>query len=198
MDNEPITSQAITTEPQQNTPEEIKSEDVAYVIEDKHLPPITVRKTHNAWWSDKRKVEKLIEAFKYGATIKEACAYAVIEVYQYKYFVELHPEFSTIKDACLLRLNLIARKTIVGNLEKPEGAYFWAQTKMRDEFGKDTQDPGNSAVARILDVIINQKEVRVSERMMNVIKEKQAVVEPVEVPNQELNGTGQSDNGLSN
>lgn len=71
-----------------------------YIVKDKYFPDFAVLKSDNAWWTDKGKIDRLISAFKMDATILEACAYAGITNDQYKYFNEIHPDFSTVKQLC--------------------------------------------------------------------------------------------------
>lgn len=70
--------------------------DVAYVIESPHFEPLRVARSANAWWMDRGKVEKLIEAFKHGHLVETSCFYAGISRDQWRYFNEVHPEFSPL------------------------------------------------------------------------------------------------------
>ncbi|MEK9131911.1 MAG: hypothetical protein AAB447_03310 [Patescibacteria group bacterium] len=115
----------------------IPKERVAYVIKDKLFGEFSVKKSANAWYLNRGKVERLIEAFKYGVTIELACISIGISVDQYKYFKELHPEFSTIMEACRQIPKLRAVKTIVDALGTDVATARWyAERKMPEDFGK--------------------------------------------------------------
>lgn len=110
---------------------------IAYVIKDKLFGKFSVKKSANAWYLNRGKVERLIEAFKYGVTIELACVSIGISVDQYKYFKELHPEFSTIMEACRQLPKLRAVKTIVDALGTDVATARWyAERKMPEEFGR--------------------------------------------------------------
>lgn len=74
--------------------------EIAYTIKDVNFQPLNVYASANAWWMDRRKVERLIEAFKAGHMVKDSCFYAGISEAQWKYFNEIHPEFSPVREAC--------------------------------------------------------------------------------------------------
>ena len=82
----------------------------AYTIKDAAFGSFKVLNTSNAWWKDRLKVDKLIDAYKFECTDKEACYYAGISLAQLEYFLKLHPEFYGIKDACNQALGLFARQ----------------------------------------------------------------------------------------
>lgn len=114
----------------------LNKENTAYIIKDNNLPDFEVRKSANAWWMDKGKVERLIEAYKKQSTDGEACFYAGITIAQLKYFRKTHADFSTIKDACGEALFLEARETIAREIPRnPEFALKFMERKKREEFG---------------------------------------------------------------
>lgn len=85
-------------------------------------------------------LEKLEEAFKYGSTDEEACAYAdIAESTLYKY-QEKNPEF-TERKAQLKELPIFtARKSVVDRLSKnPELALKYLERKKKDEFSLRTE-----------------------------------------------------------
>src|SRR3989304_5388627 len=77
--------------------QKVKEGDIVYIIEDKNFDQLEIKFSANAWWLDRRKVERLIEAFKIAAPIAEACIYAGITRGQWDYFNVKHLEFSEIK-----------------------------------------------------------------------------------------------------
>lgn len=108
----------------------------AYTIKDKYFPDLRVLNTANAWWLDRAKVQALIDAFKIDSPIEEACVLAGISLDQYKYFVKLHSEFSSVKDSCKSLPVSTARTTVVANLGKSShNSMEYLKRKKRIEFG---------------------------------------------------------------
>jgi hypothetical protein len=96
--------------------------EIAYVIKDKYFSGFEVQKSDSGWWMDRTKVEKLIQSFKNGYNIKEACIYTGISDRQYQYFIETHPEFCSVKEACELVCNMIAETGNFSLLSKGDGS----------------------------------------------------------------------------
>jgi hypothetical protein len=114
----------------------------AYTITDKVFGELKVLQSANAWWIDKGKVEALINAFKYDATVEEALISAGISYEQLKYFREIHPEFSLIESRCREVPGLKARQTVVGALDKdPHIAFKYLERKKANEFGTKEKAP---------------------------------------------------------
>ena len=108
----------------------------AYTITDKFWGELKVKKSFNAWWLDRRKVERLVEVYKLDPTFEEALYYAGISRGQYDYFVEQHPEFSVIKEVLRQNPILVARQTINKALETDVGnAWKYLSRKRKTEFG---------------------------------------------------------------
>ena len=80
----------------------------------------------------------LIAGFKIGYNIKESCILAGISMDQYKYFFELHPNFSTIKEACESYLGMWAKTGIHNLLKKGDGKTirWYAERCMPEEYGR--------------------------------------------------------------
>jgi hypothetical protein len=113
-----------------------KEEEYAYTITDVSFGEFKVLNTANGWWLDRRKVENLISAFKIDATDTEACVYAGIKKHQLDYFIELHPDFSEIREALKELPTLKARQTVVSKLgENFNNAMQYLKRKRRKEFG---------------------------------------------------------------
>lgn len=111
--------------------------EIAYTWEDQGaknrgeqaLPSFQIIKSPNAWWMEPIKVDLLINAFKMGCNVKQACIYAGISRGQWEYFNEIHPEFSGVREAAEEVPTLIAINTIVGGLKDPENARFWLKAR---------------------------------------------------------------------
>jgi hypothetical protein len=104
---------------------EEETREVAYTIKDPIYGSFNVVKTANAWWMDKLKVDKLIDAFKSGHIIKSAKVYAGISDNQWRYFSEQHPDFSRVKEACEEVQMFKAMNTVNGNMEDPQMARWF-------------------------------------------------------------------------
>jgi hypothetical protein len=113
-----------------------KEEKYAYTITDKCFGDFKVLNSANSWWIDQIKVRDLIAAYKIDSTDEEACAYAGISLAMLRYFRELHPEFSLVKQACKQLPLLKARKTINDHLDEPVHAEWFLERKRKAEFSK--------------------------------------------------------------
>lgn len=112
-----------------------RTQKTQYTITDKYFPDFNVLKSDNAWWVDRGKIERLIAAFKMDAAIMEACAYAGITYEQYKYFNEIHPDFSTVKQLCSELPTLKARQEVVNGIANDkEFALKYLERKRKVEF----------------------------------------------------------------
>lgn len=89
---------------------------IAYTIKDPLFVEFSVYTSANAWWMDKPKVDKLIEAFKGGHTVKVACTYTGITRDQYLYFIQVHPDFKRVKGNCMDLPLLRAMDTVQSHL----------------------------------------------------------------------------------
>lgn len=82
-------------------------------------------------------LRKLEEAFAIGATDKEACFYADISPTSLYEYQDRNPKFAERKDALKERPVLLARQTVVKNLESnPELAFKFLERKRRAEFAQ--------------------------------------------------------------
>ena len=85
-------------------------------------------------------INKLEHAFSIGCSDEDACAYAGIStVTMYKY-QHLNPQFIKRKEELKRKPFIKARQTIVTNLGTFQGAAWFAERKMRSEFGKSTEE----------------------------------------------------------
>lgn len=120
----------------------VQENPIAYVIQDKVFGELKIKNSANAWFLERAKVELLIAACKFDASVEECCAYAGISIDQYKYFMEKHPDFSTVKALCNKLPDLKARKTIVDDLDDPETAKWYLPRKRKGEFGERKEVTG--------------------------------------------------------
>lgn len=99
--------------------------EVAYVMKDPVFGKFEVGKSDNAWWMERAKLELLVNAFKSGHIIKSAIIYAGISKDQWQYFIENHPDFYRVKEACEEVQMFKAMNTINANLEDiPTARWF--------------------------------------------------------------------------
>lgn len=141
--------------------------ELAYVINDNYFQGFEVYKPikgkgendDNGWWADRSKVMGLINCFKKGSKVEEACSFIGISVGQYKYFIKLHPAFLTVKERCLIGIKTLIRFGIYNRLVKEDGNMLrWAaENYMPDEFGKQSLPPmGNTNVLNNYGNILTQ------------------------------------------
>ena len=117
-----------------------KKEKYAYTITDTYFDDFHVLNSANAWWLDRGKVERLIEAFKWGCSILEARVNAGISKDQWDYFNKNHPEFSDVKRLCQEVPILRAKKRIYKDKDGMDANYDRAldflERKKPDDFSK--------------------------------------------------------------
>lgn len=135
-------------------------DEIAYTVEHKGFGKFNVRKTANAWWLDKGKVEQLIEAKKMRLNFLESCYYAGITQDQQLYFLEQHPHFSPFFEALPMHPRVAAKITILKNLSDPDMARWYAEHAMRDEFGKRNELTGKDGQALISDDVMSKEEIK--------------------------------------
>jgi hypothetical protein len=129
----------------------------AYQIEQKDLPaPIKIR-NGQAWWMNKTKVEKLVDAYRLDCTNREACFYAGITPHQLNHFLNKHPDFKDIISHCKEELGYYARKNVAKSIKIDRSvgrSWEYLSKKHKKEFseqhdltsdGKPLQ-PGTNAV----------------------------------------------------
>lgn len=110
---------------------------VKYVINDRYIHDFEVLDSANGWWTDRTKVDTLIQSFKNGYNIQESCIYTGITDRQYQYFVELHPEFCHVKSACESVCNMIAETGNFALLNKGDGSQirWYLERRKPDKYG---------------------------------------------------------------
>ncbi len=112
-----------------------KKEFIAYIIEDKHFGELRVKKSANAWWMHRGKVESLIQGFKMDCRVRECLVLAGITEDQLKYFREKHPEFSTVLEALRSVTITQARLSLIRDMQKDGHlALKYLERKAPDEF----------------------------------------------------------------
>lgn len=82
-------------------------------------------------------VKKLVEAFKIGCAIKEACAYAQISQAVYYIHLKKNPDFQDEINSSKEFLKILARKTIFKCLNQNDRAtaMWYLEKKLPEEFG---------------------------------------------------------------
>lgn len=109
---------------------------IAYTIPLPFGEVLQVKTTSNAWWMDPQKIHSLIAAFRIGLTIDYACLLSGITTKQYKYFIQLHPNFTQARRGYNMEPDLRARITVAKALEKDvKIAKWWLERKLPEEFG---------------------------------------------------------------
>lgn len=119
-----------------------QEEPYAYIFKDANLGELQVLNTANAWWLDRQKLTKLVDAYKFYATDDQACFYAGISIGQLKYFQTLHPDFYTIKHLAKQDPGLRAKKTIVKSLETDKETAKWWTERTEKEFNPKVEQTG--------------------------------------------------------
>jgi len=145
---------------------------IAYIITDKYFPDLEVVDSSNAWWLDRGKTERLISAFKIDSSVMEACVYAGITLDQYKYFCQVHAQFSTIKQLCSELPCLQARQEVVkGIKDDKEFSLKYLERKRKNEFAvkQYVEQEGDQTIKHEL-----------STPMMELLKKAGELVEPKE------------------
>lgn len=114
--------------------------------------PFIVRKAINAglpgWWNGEAtgggKVRMLIAAFKMDFTNQEACIYAGISFEQYKYFCQIHPEFSGRKARLKGVLSIAAKQGLVRDIAHDKGfksRQWYLERKQPKLYGRPHEIP---------------------------------------------------------
>jgi hypothetical protein len=92
-------------------------------------------------------VKKLEEAFAWGCTDTEACAYVDITPATLYHYQTKFPEFLEIKDLLKKHPIMRARKTVVEAIEKdPHLALKFLERKKKDEFGLRQEITGREGI----------------------------------------------------
>lgn len=144
--------------------------EIAYSIEDPAFGVLHVRKTANAWWGDRGKVEELILSFKLGCTLEESFYMAGISEDQYKSFMETHPDFCRVRPVLMKSPTLTARRTLVSHLNDPQYALAYLERKEKKEFSKSSieinGDPAEDLGVIILPVRQSPEGIRVQTEIL--------------------------------
>lgn len=116
--------------------------EVAHTFKDPLFGEFKVYKTegHRAgfWEEDPSKVQKLIDAFKAGHNLKNACFYAGVQERAWYRFLDAYPVFRQIKEACEAHTSFGAMNTVQEGLRtKPDLAFRYIEK--RGDFNFDTR-----------------------------------------------------------
>lgn len=109
-------------------------------------------------------IDKLVEAFKYGASDIEACAYANIAPATLYKYQDRNPEFAEYK-ARLKELPIFtARKSVVDHLGKdPDLALKYLDRKKKDEFSTKSETDltsGGNAIQPLLVKFVSEDDTK--------------------------------------
>lgn len=108
----------------------------AYTFKEPMVGEMNVLYTHNAWWLDKQKLSKLVDAYKFYCTDEQAVLYAGITVGQLKYFQQMHEEFFTIKHNAKQNPSMGAKRLLIPMvLKDKEMAQWWLERTEKNMFG---------------------------------------------------------------
>lgn len=144
--------------------------EIAYSITDQAFGTLNVRKTANAWWEEKTKVEELILSFKLGCTLEESFVMAGITKRQYDHFMDMHPDFCEVRPTLMKTPTLAARRTLVSHLHDPQYALAYLERKEKKEFSKSSieinGDPAEDLGVIILPVRQSPEGVRVQTEIL--------------------------------
>ena len=84
----------------------------------------------------KEVIQKLEDVFSISGTDGEACLYAGIGMSTLYNYQQENPEFQERKLILKKTVNLKARKTLAKDVAETSGARYWAEKKMKSEFGE--------------------------------------------------------------
>ena len=119
-----------------------------------------------AWWNGaegRGKVEKLFNAFKIDLTVGESCISAGISYEQYRYFGEVHPLLSQVKQRLKGVLPIAAKQGLVKDIQSDEGyrsRQWYLERRQPEIYGRDTGaiaiPPGGSVARRIEEAFMDE------------------------------------------
>ncbi len=105
---------------------------IAYTITDSMFGEFHVYKSANAWWMDRSKVQKIIDAFKLRHSLETVFAYAGITRHQYEYFVEQHPDFKRVKEISEQVPFIRGMNAIMADMDNPQTAKWYLNKRHPD------------------------------------------------------------------
>lgn len=135
------------------------------------------------WEEDVMKVQKLIDAFKGGHNVVNACIHAGVQRIAFYRFLEVYPSFRDIKEACESYTSFGAMNTIqTGVRERPDLAFKYVEKRGDFNFEtrkKDAEPPPlqpTVAVAVQVNNNIDEKRIegRIDERLTSRVSKVSA------------------------
>lgn len=72
----------------------------------KSEPPFQLKYSANAWWMNPYKIARLITYLELGKSLPKARAYADITHRQYRYFLQVHPQFNLVRNHVAHRVKM--------------------------------------------------------------------------------------------
>lgn len=151
------------TAPSAVTPTEVipaPPREVAYYIDDDMLPHISIYKSANAWWMDTRKLNKLLWHLKNGRLIKEAVVLVGITRAQWDYFNEVHPEFSSVKEACEVIHYNEAFRSMNNGIKKDANLAFRYLSKTHEKFKPEPKVEVTPVVQQTVNIVGNAEVIQ--------------------------------------
>ncbi len=116
----------------------LSTPEFAYALQDRIFGEFKVRYSANAWWMESVKLEQLIDGLKRRMTVPQASIRAMITRDQFNYFMEKHPEFSTVIEGCKEVLQIKAKEGLSKLIENVDGATirWFLEATEAGEYGK--------------------------------------------------------------
>jgi hypothetical protein len=123
----------------------IDGREVLKVYKDPLFEDFTIYKTRlgrpSFWESDPAKVQKLIDAFKNGHKIENACFYAGITPDAWLRFNRAYPAFRSVMKACMAQTSFRAMNSLQESLpQKPELAFKYIEKRGDFNFESDEKE----------------------------------------------------------
>lgn len=113
----------------------IDKTEVIYTINDPVYGKLDVYKTNNAWWLERWRLEKFLDAKKLDLNNTEAAAYSSITLMKCNYFLQRHPHFVEYIKGLSFHPRIKAKISIVKALDDPDIAFRYLEKKAPEEFG---------------------------------------------------------------
>ena len=139
----------------------LNESEIAYEIKDRNFATLRIRKTDSGWWKSSETLRTFITCFKNGWDLKTAWNYIGISKDQYYYFIQLHPEFSEVIEACYELGVSVAESNVHEFLQEKdkETTRWYLERRKSWKYGRQlAMGEGNTGnVINNFGTIINQK-----------------------------------------
>lgn len=138
-------------------------------ITDKNFGTFELYDTFNGWWKDVVKVRDLITCFKNAFTVEQAFTYIGISKEQYYYFLQLHPDFSRVKEACEILADAVILNT-AHKAARDNGKLAMMWLDKRGFFDKNKKVEPPSMVQNNIQINHGVNEITIKEAISRFIK----------------------------